>query len=110
MSSALEALVWVLLQNTTLDEFGSGDWNTAVFSGIVDLIGEGTFGVIVGAVVIVSLWLGGDRGLAAPSVATILLGALMFPILPSNFVGIGWAVVFVGLAGGFFAVLREFAL
>jgi hypothetical protein len=102
-------LLEAVLQST-LDNWGSGAWEEAIFGPVVALIGEGVFGVLVGAVLIISMWLAGDRGLAAPAVTTILLGALMFPILPANFVGIGWAVVFVGLAGGFFAVLKEYAL
>lgn len=100
-------LLWL---QTAIDQFGSGDWEEAIFGGVTSLIGEGTFGVLVGATLIVAFYLAGDRGLAAPSVATTLLGAMMFPILPGGFQGIAWAVVFIGLSGGFFAVLREYAL
>lgn len=93
-----------------IDAWGSGDWEAAIFGGITDLIGEGTFAVLIGAAVIVSFWLAGDRDLAAPSIATILLGGLMFPLLPGNFVGIAWAVVFIGVTGAFFSVMRRYAL
>lgn len=93
-----------------IDTWGSGDWETAVFGPIVDLIGEGAFAVLIGSVLIVSFWLAGDRDLAAPSIVTILLGALMFPLLPGNFQGIAWAVVFIGVTGAFFAVMRRYVL
>lgn len=93
-----------------IDAWGSGDWEAAIFGGITDLIGEGAFAVLVGATLIVSMWLAGDRSLAAPSTALILLGGLMFPLLPANFVGIAWAVCFLGVTGGFFAVMRRYVL
>jgi Na+-transporting NADH:ubiquinone oxidoreductase subunit NqrB len=93
-----------------IDAWGSGEWEDAIFGDIVALIGEGAFAVLIGATLIVSFWLGGDRDLAAPSIATVLLGALMFPLLPANFVGIAWAVVFIGITGAFFAVMRRYVL
>lgn len=93
-----------------LDTWGSGDWEAAIFDGITGLIGEGAFGVLIGSVLIVSFWLAGDRGLAAPAIVTTLLGAMMFPILPANFQGIAWTVVFVGISGGFFAVMKRHVL
>jgi hypothetical protein len=99
-----------LLAQTALDKFGSGDWQGALFDGIVALIGEGVFGVLIGATLIVSMWFAGNRGLAAPSVATALLGGMMFPLLPGHFQGIAWAVVFIGITGAFFAVSKRYVL
>jgi hypothetical protein len=99
-----------LLVQTAIDKFGSGDWEGALFDGIVSLIGEGTFGVLIGATMVVSFWIAGDRDLAAPAVLTTLLGAMLFPILPGNFRGIAAGVVFIGLSGAFFAIVRRYAL
>lgn len=93
-----------------LDKFGSGDVMGAIFDALVALIGEGTIGLFIGATLISAFWLGGNRSLAAPSVATILLGATMFPILPGNLHGIAWATALVGFAASVFAALQEYAL
>jgi hypothetical protein len=93
-----------------LGQFGSGDWQGGIFDAIVALVGEGVFAVLIGGAVIVAFYFAGDQELATPFVATTILGALMFPILPGNFQGIAWAVVFIGLTGGFFAVMRRYVL
>lgn len=93
-----------------IDTWASGDWEAALFDGITGLIGEGAFGLLIGSVLIISFWLAGDRGLAAPAIVTTLLGAMMFPILPANFQGIAWTVVFIGITGAVFSVMKRYVL
>ena len=101
------------MQSTPPPEFqpwADGDVMGGAFDGLVGIIGEGTVGLFIGGTIILAYWLGGGRSLASPSVATILLGATMFPILPGSMHGVAWTTAFVGFAAAVFAVLRRYAL
>lgn len=60
--------------------------------------GEAVFGLFVGSIVIISLYIAGDGDPAVPTVATILLGAFAVPILPPAFRAAGYAILVLGVA------------
>jgi len=71
---------------------------------------EAIFGVLVGGVLILSLWLAGDGDLATPSVMTVLVGGVLFPVLPGTYLGIARAVTFLGLVGAILAAVEKYYL
>lgn len=72
--------------------------------------GEQMFGLLLGLPLIAGLWLAGDGDLATPATATILVGGVMFPLLPASYLGIARTVAFVGLAAMALAVIEKYYL
>jgi len=72
--------------------------------------GEATFGVLVGGTLIMALWIAGDGDLATPAVVTVLVGSLMFPVLPAGYLGIARVISFLGLTAAILAALEKFYL
>ena len=80
-----------------VDTWIGGDWHRCLFEPITALVGEATFGVLIGRT-------------TTPTVVTILLATLMFPVLPSGFNGIAWSVLLVGAAASMLQVLQKYVL
>jgi len=55
-----------------------------------------------------SLYIAGDETVAVPSIVTILLGAVMVPVLPPQYVGFAYTVVVLGIVVAIFAVWTRF--
>jgi hypothetical protein len=72
--------------------------------------GEAVFGLLVGSVVIVALYIAGNGDSATPTVATILLGSIAVPILPPQFEGAAYAILVLGIAFGMFAAAGRWVL
>jgi hypothetical protein len=72
--------------------------------------GEAVFGLLVGSVSILALYIAGNGDAATPTVATILLGAVAVPVLPPQFRGAAYAVLVVGVAFGMFAAAGRWVL
>lgn len=100
----------ILLQTCGATDYIQGDWHRCTFEPVVSIIGEPLFGLLLGGVVYLSFYLAGGGRTAAPTVVTILLAALLFPILPGQYVGIGWATLFVGAAAAIFQTLQKYVL
>lgn len=101
----------ILLQSgeVSIGDYFDGDLLRAALDDLVWAAGgEATFGVIIGAVVILSFWLAGDGDLTTPAVLTVLLGVIMFPLLPATYLDIARVVAFLGLVAGILAGLEKY--
>jgi len=94
----------------SVDTWIGGDWHRCLFEPITALVGEATFGVLIGVGIYASLYLAGGGRTTTPTVVTILLATLMFPVLPSGFNGIAWSVLLVGAAASMLQVLQKYVL
>lgn len=72
--------------------------------------GQGQFGVLVGGVFLLSVWLAGDGDIATPAVMTVLAGGLLIPILPPSYASIARTIAFVGLVGALLAAGEKYVL
>jgi len=68
------------------------------------------FGLLLGGSLIAGLWLAGDGDLATPAAVTVLVGGVLFPILPGGYLGIARTVAFLGLVAVILAVLEKYYL
>jgi len=72
--------------------------------------GSGTlFGLLLGVTIIGSAWYATDSVGAAGGLL-ILLGGALFPMVPQSFHGMGWSLVFVGIAAAFWGVATRLVL
>lgn len=94
----------------TIDKWMAGDWHTCLFQATTDLVGETTFGLLVGAALWTALYLAGGGRSTAPTVVVILLATIMFPVLPNAFVGIAWSVLVVGAVAAVVQIAQKYVL
>jgi hypothetical protein len=93
-----------------INEWIAGDWHRCLFQPITELIGEPTFGVLIGIALYTSLYLAGGGRTTTPTVVVILVATLLFPVLPSGLNGIAWSVLLVGAAASMLQVLQKYVL
>jgi hypothetical protein len=72
--------------------------------------GQQLFGVLIGGSLIVGLWWAGEGDLATPATATVLVGGVMFPLLPASYLGIARTVALLGLAAMILAAVEKYYL
>lgn len=91
---------------------GTNDLARCMFRDFANAFGgEPTFGVFVGGVVMISLWIASPRqSIAAPAALTILLGSLLFPVLPGSYQEFAWTFIVIGLAAALLSVARRYVL
>jgi len=65
-------------------------------------------GLLLGGTLLTSLYVAGDGTVAVPAVVTILVGSVMLPLLPVQYVSMAWAFVFLGTALAVFAAWTRF--
>jgi hypothetical protein len=93
------------------DYLGGNDMLQAALDDLVFAAGgEAIFGLLVGGVLILALWIAGDGDLATPSVTTVLVGALMFPLLPGTYLTIARVITFLGLTAAILAAVEKYYL
>ena len=61
-------------------------------------------GLMLAGTLLTSLYLAGNGTIIMPAVITILLGGAMVPLLPAQFVSLGWTVLVVGTAAAVFSL------
>jgi len=99
------------LQEVSLADYLNGSMLRAALDDLVWAAGgEATFGVIVGGTMILSFWIAGDGDLSMPAVITVLVGGLMFPLLPPTYLDIARVVSFLGLAAAVLAAGEKYYL
>ena len=69
--------------------------------------GEATFGLIIGGAMIATMWRAGGGYIGVPAVLTILFGGLLMPILPSDYQGMAYSIIIVGIAAAAWAVQQN---
>jgi hypothetical protein len=86
-----------------------GDLTTCVIDGVFaagpspSLIGLMMAGMLVG-----SLYIAGDGTVAVPAVVTILLGSILVPLLPPQYVNLAYSVVVIGITVAAFSAYSRF--
>lgn len=65
-------------------------------------------GLMMAGTLITSLYIAGDGTTSVPAIVTILLGAVMVPVLPAQYVGFAYTVVVMGIVVALFAVWTRF--
>jgi len=68
----------------------------------------GLFGLVVAGTLLTSLYIAGDGTIVVPAVVTILLGAIMLPVLPPQFQLFAYSIVVLGIAAAGLAVWTRF--
>jgi hypothetical protein len=86
----------VILQACGLNNWLAGNLEQCLFSPIIGLSSSGVFGLLIGGSIFASLYFAGGGSLTTPTVVSILLGGVLIPVLPSQFAGIAWAILFLG--------------
>jgi len=101
-----------LQSEIALDDYLGG--NDMLQAALDDLVfaagGEAIFGLLVGGVLILALWIAGDGDLATPATITVLVGGVLFPILSGDYLNIARVVAFLGLAGVILATIEKYYL
>lgn len=72
-------------------------------------VGEALFGLIIGGILLLSLYVAADGDLVVPAVVTTLVGGGLIPLLPGSYQGIAIVIMFLGLIGSVFAVGVKYA-
>lgn len=106
-------LAGLVLQSDALGCYtkqGSDMYGCAISQLTAALGGEATFGFLVGGTVLFAMYIAGDGDLAAPTVLTILLGGMLFPILPGAYARMAWAIIFVGIVAGGLSIANKYLL
>jgi len=88
----------------------NGDWTTCLFGPVSNLVGEGVWGILVGAGLWAALYFAGNGNATTPTVVTILLASVLFPLLPGQFAGIAWSVLVVGAVAAAIQVAQKYVL
>ena len=100
------------LNESSLSCFGQGTEGD-----LMQCVVDGTFGagpspaligLLLAGVLLVSLYIAGDGTVTVPAVVTILLGSVMVPLLPAQYVGLVYTVTVVGVTVAAFAAYQRF--
>lgn len=100
----------IQLQAAPIEDWTSGDWKSAMFDPLVNLIGEGLFSVLLVGTLVTVFFIAGDRGISAPTVLLMLLMPFALALLPGMYLAWADAVVIVGLTVAIWTAYRRFAL
>jgi len=65
-------------------------------------------GLIMAGTLVTSLYVAGDGTVVVPAVITILLGSVLVPLLPPQYVTLAYSVVVVGITLAAFAAYTRF--
>lgn len=65
-------------------------------------------GLLLTGVLLTSLYIAGDGTVVVPAVVTILLGSILVPLLPPQYVTLAYTVVVVGITVGAFSAYSRF--
>jgi hypothetical protein len=99
-----------ILQFCDMDRWLNGEAHACVFDPAVGLIGEGIFGILIGGGLYLALYFAGGGRATTPTVVTVLLAALLFPVLPGAYVGIAWSMLLVGAAAALLQTFQKYIL
>lgn len=100
----------VILQACGLSNWLAGNWGDCLIDPVIGLTSPGIFGLLVAAAIFASLYFAGGGSLTTPTVVSILFGGVLVPVLPSQFAGIAWAVLFVGGVAALVQVGQKYLL
>jgi hypothetical protein len=100
------------LEDSSLSCFGQGTEGDLTQCVIDGLFGAGPtpalVGLLIAGVLLVSLYIAGDGTVVVPAVVTILVGSLLVPLLPPQYVTLAYTVVVLGVTVAGFAAYQRF--
>jgi len=67
------------------------------------LIGLGIAGVMLS-----SFYIAGDQSITVPAVLMILMGSVLVPLLPAQFVGLAWTLTLIGVGVAIFKMIVRY--
>jgi hypothetical protein len=98
-------MIRVVLQ---LDKYLDGGMLEAALADLAAAVGgEAVFGLLAGAMVMLTFYIASNGGLATPATLTALTGGVMIAALPVGFRAIGQVVIFLGLVGAVLSVFNK---
>ena len=65
-------------------------------------------GLVMAGTLVTSLYVAGDGTIVVPAVVTILLGSVLVPLLPAQYVTLAYTVVVIGITLAAFAAYTRF--
>lgn len=86
-------------------------------SGVYECVIDGMFtagpapelmGLLLGGTLLTSLYIAGKGTVSVPAVVTILVGAVLVPLLPAQYVTLAYTVVVMGIVVALFAMWTRF--
>lgn len=98
------------LQAAPVSDWINGDWNSAIFDPVPDLVGDGIFGVLIVGVLVLGYYVAGDSSIAGPTVLSMLLASFAIPLLPGTYLGYFNAIVAIGFTVAVYTSYRRFVL
>jgi len=99
-----------LLNACGTSDWLSGDWGPCLYEPVTTVAGEGFFGLVIGGSVFLSLYFAAGGRATTATVVTMLLAGALFPVLPGQYVGIAWTVLFVGAAAAILQSAQKYIL
>lgn len=90
--------------------FGADPMTCVVDQLMASLGGEALFGLITGSVLFLGFYVAADGDMAAPTVALILSGTVLVPMVPGNYAKIAMGVVVIGLGAAVLQVIQKYVL
>lgn len=89
----------------------SGDALSCLLATLVSGFGgPNLFGLLMGATLFVAFYVASDGSIAVPTVALILSGTVILPLVPGNYQSIAGGVVLIGLAAALWGVIKQYVL
>jgi hypothetical protein len=86
-----------------------GDLTTCVIDGLFAAgPSPALMGLLLSGVLVTSLYIAGDGTVAVPAVVTILLGSVLVPLLPPQYVSLAYTVVVIGITVAAFSAYSRF--
>lgn len=100
------------LQATDIDCLTStGDgWACFIQAMANAFYGQTVFGIVVGSMLVLGLYIASDYHPAPPSIGTMLLGGVMVPALPPQYHATAQVVMLIGFITGIYFLLRRYSL
>jgi len=65
-------------------------------------------GLLLAGMLLTSLYIAGDGDVTVPAVVTILLGSILVPLLPPQYVTLAYTVVAIGITAATFSAWRTY--
>jgi hypothetical protein len=97
-------------QICSVGDWLTGEWHSCMIDPVVGVTGVALFGLLVGSAMWISLYFAGGGDTSTPTAVTILVGSVLFPILPGGMVGIAYGALTIGVSAAFFQVLQKYVL
>lgn len=100
------------LNDTSLGCYAQGTEGDLVQCTLDGVMGAGPspalVGLVMSGVVMTSLYIAGNGTVIVPAVVTILLGSVLVPLLPAQYVPLAYTVVVIGITAAAFSAYTRY--